>query len=360
MTPTILHVPARDTSSRNGQPILAIVLHATAGTNSLKWLKGNPEGTSIHVLITKTGLIYRMVPDDRAAHHCGYSRWMHNGIIYSRNNRRNVNQVTLGIELENLNNGKDPYPAAQLTACAWQIDQWLAAYGNLVLLHHRDIDTQGKTDPRGMTVDEVLKYRSPSIFAVDRTSPILFKPRTDAATCIRSIQRRGTDKSYTDLDVKIIVSAYYRVCESVGVDPVVAIAQMVHETANLRTWWSTRPRRNPSNIGVTGATNTGPKPEGQWSQAPDGQWVEGALFPTWEQHAIPAHVARFVALCIPEERQSPHQRALVQAQAPSVMSLPPEYLGKVETIEQLARVSSTQPTYVAHILSVMNALMGAP
>ena len=37
---------ARDWTDRQGLPIKKIVIHATAGTDSLSWLKGNPNGTS--------------------------------------------------------------------------------------------------------------------------------------------------------------------------------------------------------------------------------------------------------------------------------------------------------------------------
>lgn len=359
MKPTIFVEHARDSSSRAGQPILAIVVHATAGTNSLKWLKGNSEGTSIHVLITKTGLIYRMVPDSRAAHHCGYSRWMHNGVIYSRRNQYNVNQVTLGIELENLNNGKDPYPAAQLAACAWQIEQWRSAYGNLVLLHHRDIDTQGKTDPRGITIDDILQHYIPPIQPVTRDSLIVSPPRADVNTCIRAIQRRGTDKTYTDADVKLISLAYFTQCGRIGIDPVVALGHMILETINLRSWWSLRPRRNPASIGVTGASETS-KPDGHWSQAPDGRWIEGMSFPTWERHAIPAHLARLVALAVPESQMTANQRDLVASHQRYVSLLPSTSLGRTSTIGDLALVLSPSQTYVTGLIESMQLLMGAP
>ena len=82
-TPTIITSHrARDYGDRKGQSILFIGIHATAGTNSLGWLKGNRNGTSIHVLIAKNGTSYVMVDDDHAANHVGFSRYEHGGIAY--------------------------------------------------------------------------------------------------------------------------------------------------------------------------------------------------------------------------------------------------------------------------------------
>lgn len=123
-----------------------IVIHATAGTNSLDWLSttspaSNP--VSIHRLIAKDGTIYKIVPDDKTAYHAGYAQV---GPLPGQG--QTMNNWSLGIELENLNNGTDPYPAAQLDRAADQVVEWIGAYGMIPVVAHSWIDIR-KTDPRG-------------------------------------------------------------------------------------------------------------------------------------------------------------------------------------------------------------------
>lgn len=61
--------------------------------------------------------------------------------------------------------------------------------------------------------------------------------------------------NYTRVDLdKIIIPAYFTEGQLAGVDPCIAIAQMIHETGFLSSFWSKRPRRNPAGLGVTGQT----------------------------------------------------------------------------------------------------------
>jgi hypothetical protein len=123
-----------------------LVIHATAGTNSLSWLcYKNPiaaRRVSAHYLIRKDGYIYRMVDEKYVAWHAGISNW---------NGKTNINRYSIGIELENLNTGKDPYPDAQVKACTWLgvdiCNRHNIAPANVVA--HYDISPGRKTDPAG-------------------------------------------------------------------------------------------------------------------------------------------------------------------------------------------------------------------
>ena len=141
-------VPA-DSAHRGGtrpMPPKLIVLHATAGTDSLSWLTTNPaSAVSSHVLIRRDGHIYRLVEDQGVAWHAGPARLRK----YGGPGQPNVNNVSFGIELENLNDGVQPYPAVQLVACARVIVAWWGLYGFLPLLAHAAIQSN-KTDPRGL------------------------------------------------------------------------------------------------------------------------------------------------------------------------------------------------------------------
>lgn len=119
-----------------------IVLHATGGTNSLDWLSttSNPP-VSVHRLITKSGLIYKIVPDNEVAWHAGPAQ-----VGRLPGNGYTINNDSIGIELENLNDGRDPYPAAQMDACVSQVAEWYGLYGAIPIVGHGWIQSN-KYDP---------------------------------------------------------------------------------------------------------------------------------------------------------------------------------------------------------------------
>ena len=106
--------PSPNQNSRGGFKVRAIVIHATAGTNSLSHLLNPAPGgerenaVSAHDLIAKNGKIFHLVDYNRRSWHAGRAA------IPPLTG--DVNSLSIGIELENLNNGIDPFPPAQLAA----------------------------------------------------------------------------------------------------------------------------------------------------------------------------------------------------------------------------------------------------
>lgn len=142
----IMDLPADDRHVSPGrlQPRL-IILHATAGTDSRAWLTTDPRSVvSIHRLIAKDGMIYKIADDHTICHHVGFSQI---------GRERGLNDISLGIEFENRNTGRDPYPLEQVDAGAAQIVEWWGVHGFLPILSHAQVDaphTGGtKTDPAG-------------------------------------------------------------------------------------------------------------------------------------------------------------------------------------------------------------------
>jgi N-acetyl-anhydromuramyl-L-alanine amidase AmpD len=128
-----------------------IVLHSTGGTNSLNWLSttspdNNP--VSCHRLINKAGKNYKIVGDEKTAYTQGPS---HIGPLPSQT--QNANNWSLSIEFENLNDGHDPYPIAQLDMGAAQVVEWWGAHGLLAIVAHAWIDAN-KSDPAGFPWDD--------------------------------------------------------------------------------------------------------------------------------------------------------------------------------------------------------------
>jgi len=140
------------------------------------------------------------------------------------------------------------------------------------------------------------------------------------------------------------------------------LAQMIHETGCLTSWWSQRPRRNPAGIGVTGATREGapdapPGPGWTWDDR-SSFWREGWSFPTWADHAIPAHLGRLLAYALTDAQASDAQRRLIDY-ALQYRSLPAGYRGCAPTITGLnGRWAVPGTTYGQRIIAVLWSMLG--
>lgn len=311
MVPRIVSLPSKHSTPRNGAPILGIVVHSTVGSDSRNYLVQNVRAVSIHALIQKDGVIYRMVPDNIGANHVGFSRITCNGKTYPGSGGFGPNQVTLGIELENWNDGVDPYPDIQLRACAWQINEWRKVFGNLPIWFHREIDTQGKTDARGLDHATLQRYLDEltgaptAVASVTAFSPIMAAPRATVNQAISFIRKRGS--VYDDVSIKSIVNSYWRYAVQGGVDPLVAIAQCIHETSDsgkpFSSWWAQRPRRNPAGLGVTGEIITGARPAApEWAQKDSAGkvWAKGLSFASWDL-SVQAHIGHLLVYAVGDQ-----------------------------------------------------------
>lgn len=152
-----LHSPNH--SPRGANRVTALVIHATGGEfpGSLAWLTNPQARVSAHYLIGRNGLVARLVDESRAAWHAGVSRWR--GLeVWSTTagglRVPSVNPVSIGIELVNRNDGRDPYDPAQVEAaialCRGIVARHAITRGNLV--RHSDIAVPRgrKTDPLGL------------------------------------------------------------------------------------------------------------------------------------------------------------------------------------------------------------------
>lgn len=127
---------------RSPRKIQYIIIHATAGNarGALAWMTNRESAVSAHYLIDKKGKLYRLVKDRHIAWHAGYGSWK--GV-------KSLNSKSIGIELENLNDGKDPYPKIQLEVLM-DICVYLCSSYRIdpdFVLRHSDVDPERKTDP---------------------------------------------------------------------------------------------------------------------------------------------------------------------------------------------------------------------
>jgi hypothetical protein len=168
--------------------------------------------------------------------------------------------------------------------------------------------------------------------------PVLGLPTLTWAQAVTAYQGRDAGE-YTSGDVRSILADYCRFGCSVGVDPLVSIAQLTLETAWLTSWWAARPRRNPAGIGVTGAPGA------------------GVSFPTW-QHAVRAHVGRLAAYAIPVGAGTPEQEELI-TEALKWRALPDANRGRVHTMADLAGRWAADPLYGDSLARVANVILAS-
>ena len=138
--------------SGSASRVRMVVMHSTAarGPGDFNYLRrgGSPDRrVSIHYYVDKAGNISQMVDDQNVAWQAGLSTWTVDG----KNIAPSCNPISIGIELENLNTGRDPYPPAQYQA-ALELVRYLVAKYNVPrrqLVRHLDIAPKRKTDPAG-------------------------------------------------------------------------------------------------------------------------------------------------------------------------------------------------------------------
>jgi hypothetical protein len=187
-------------------------------------------------------------------------------------------------------------------------------------------------------------------------SPLLGTPQATPAQCIDFILARPTGE-YNRTDItEVIVPAYFELCQPVGLDPVLLIAQMLHETGNLTSWWAARPRRNPAGIGVTGRNVPDQPKSGVWALRDD-IWHEGIAFPSWKDDSIPAHIGRMLAYALTDTAANTPQRALI-TQALTYRPLN-RYRGEAPTLRGLnGRWAVPGTRYADKLAEFANAMRG--
>jgi hypothetical protein len=144
---------------------------------------------------------------------------------------------------------------------------------------------------------------------------------------------------YDNDEVKWIINAYLTQAPPLGLDPLLPIAQMCHETGYLSSKWASRPYCNPAGIGVTGEPN------------------KGVSFGSWH-NSIPAHLGRLIAYSTKPTERSPLQAAAVQF-ALKYRSLPAELQGTVTNLLGLQGKWASDPTYATKLATMANNILKA-
>jgi hypothetical protein len=166
-------------------------------------------------------------------------------------------------------------------------------------------------------------------------TPVLGPATITAAQAAQTLLAHlGSD--YTPFDIRtVMVPTYMTLCAQVGMDPAVPIAQLFAETMYaekvLHSFWAQRPQRNPAGIGVTGVSI----PNVGVFNTQRSRWEDGVSFPSWNNHAIPAHIGRLLAYAIHDREATPAQQQLI-IQAQRCRAIPAHVRGIASTIAGLS------------------------
>lgn len=198
-------------------------------------------------------------------------------------------------------------------------------------------------------------------------SPILAPPSTSPEQVIAYLIHRGS--VYTPYDIRIIVEHYWRFAPAVGVDPLIAIAQCIHETSArqpdgrwwpLSSWWAQRPRRNPAGLGVTGRTRKTSPPDATWAWDDRTRiWRHGLSFPSWEVSSQ-AHIGHLLGYALRDDQMTREQYAMA-CKSPRFKILPPGYRGCAPALRGLnGRWAVPGTTYAQRIAAIAQRILAHP
>ncbi len=141
----IIDRPSPNFSARIQDPDMIIIHYTDMPTaeSALERLCDPKAKVSAHYLIAKTGEIYRLVPENKTAHHAGISHWR---------GRDSLNQYSIGIEMDNPGHAAGKlvlFPKAQMAALKELIQDIRTRYEipNYNIIGHSDVAPDRKKDP---------------------------------------------------------------------------------------------------------------------------------------------------------------------------------------------------------------------
>lgn len=140
-----IETPSPNHSDRKGTKVSLVVLHYTGmktGEEALGRLCDPHTGVSAHYLVEEDGRVFRLVPEERRAHHAGVGAWA--GIT-------DVNSASVGIEIVNPGHwwGYRDFPPVQVDAVTALVGGITARHGigPLGVIGHSDLAPGRKDDP---------------------------------------------------------------------------------------------------------------------------------------------------------------------------------------------------------------------
>lgn len=274
------------------------------------------------------------------------------------------------------NFGQDVPAPKWLEALAAAVADLKLRYPRAVVVGHKEIayDAQHSPDGKNWTtlcpgsqwprwkpqllsrVDQILNVIGRVTYTPD--SLLLKTSKLDPRATIAMLAQQE-NRVYDIVGIGTIITAYREQATELGLDWVLAVAQMLHETGYLTSFWSRRPQRNPAGLGVTGVSQK-VKPDDAriWAYNPDRkQWEIGLSFADWVKESIPAHLGRLLAYALHEGEGTQQQQQAIR-KALTVRDLPVPLRGSAPTLNGLEGTwASPGTTYADSLAAVANRLV---
>lgn len=168
-------------------------------------------------------------------------------------------------------------------------------------------------------------------------------------------------RSYSLADIVSIVQAYHSTSVAAKMNVFIPLAQMIHETGWLTSFWSQRPQRNPAGIGVTGEwQREKPANTNGWAyNTQRNRWERGISFSSWISASVPAHIGRLLAYALTDDEADQQQKYLITT-ALSYRPLPDRLRGKCKTLRDLEGTWAVPGNgYAQRIVDIAQSLMDA-
>lgn len=298
------------------------------------------DGIMYHYAVTSFGEIYQMREDNEILWHCG-------------NIEGNAHSIAVELAI-----GGDQEP----TEIQWQRTKELFAF----LCEKYSIPKENvkghnewkSTACPGPKLTPLLKqWKTSDTIQLSPDTEFVSEPRCTREQAIQYIINREHSETYTKEDIELIVNTYFDLCVLYEIDPLLLIAQMIHETGNLTSFWSLRPQRNPAGIGVNGSwLPVKPKDTTNWVyNTQRKRWEYGLSFPTWKDDAIPAHVARILGYVLTDNEMTREQQEFYTKYTQS-RPLPSHVRGTAKQLSGLNTRWAVGKLYAASIIKIANAI----
>lgn len=186
-----------------------VVIHYTdllTCQDALDILTDPTENVSSHYVIEKNGHLYRLVSEDRVAHHSGISSWR---------DRTGINTYSIGIELDNGGHqfGPEPFPDAQIKTLIELLADIRTRHPirNDYIVAHSDVAPSRKQDPGTLFPWKTLAQNGMGLWAdEDLSASHSVIPLIESQRSLRTIGYDAPLNGEFDTATQHIVTAFQR------------------------------------------------------------------------------------------------------------------------------------------------------
>lgn len=174
-------------------------------------------------------------------------------------------------------------------------------------------------------------------------SPLLGSPARNAGLLISAYLRLTAQSPHPATAREAQAREYVASCAACGLDPAIVMAQVIHETGALTSWWCQPPRHNPAGISVTGETSPSERP-GYVYNPGTGRYHRGSVYVSLVA-AVEPHVARLLCYaCGPEDLAGRDLKTLERRRLiASAPTFPRPCLGTAATLAALGQRHNPKP-----------------